>query len=39
MVVTDFLKRAARKSKILKARNEAEKSGSNTILERMESNT
>jgi hypothetical protein len=29
MVVMDFLKRAARKSKILKVRNEIEKSGSN----------
>jgi len=33
MVVTDFLKRTARKSKILKGRNEVEESGSNAILE------
>jgi hypothetical protein len=33
-----FLKGAARKSRILKVRNEVEKCGSNTILERMESN-
>jgi hypothetical protein len=38
MVITDFLKRVARKSKTLKIRNEVEKSGSNTILERRESN-
>jgi len=34
----DFLKRTARKSKILKVRNEIEKIGSIAILERMESN-
>jgi hypothetical protein len=36
MVVMDFFKRAAKKSKILKVRNEVEKS--DTILERMEGN-